>query len=457
MKRINLLFLGLLMLIGYACDDQYFDHTDYDPGEWSNFSKEDAKDYFEQNATDLSPLCFNDVLLTKTSALAGIDFIPQWDKAVESLDQEMKLIELPLKCKVAFLFTEKVIRSGKRAFTRTFISSSRLIIARSITGSTDMFVVTLIPSDEDSGNALENMDNFHYLGGGRFTGKVFCSSLEGKFIRVLKYVEGKQVEQLPILRNSDILDVNGQNKDLNYSVISIAEYPVAAQSGTYSFDEGDSVIGPGGGGIGSSYCQHGYLIGTCPIAECENQIIIGGGNTENSGVGQKPIREILLTVTGETTNEDAYVRLGMTNQLYSVPLYKVILTGKDNDGAALEYEYEAIRFGVKTDGGEGAMVVGKTSDRVYTVYEHLPDHLGTGGAFHAWRFDNGFLIHCGPSKLNIGVGALGCIEICHSRMAELNKNILFLSNAKSGADLARSGKFKVHIVGASRLPLIPVD
>lgn len=50
----------------------------------------------------------------------------------------------------------------------------------------------------------------------------------------------------------------------------------------------------------------------------------------------------------------------------------------------------------------------------------------------------------------------GCIGICKSKMGELNRKILLYSNAKTEADLARSGKFKLHVEAAQKPPLVPM-
>ena len=46
-----------------------------------------------------------------------------------------------------------------------------------------MFVITLVPSSDARGNIGKSLENFRYLGGGDFTGRVFCSTLEGEFVK----------------------------------------------------------------------------------------------------------------------------------------------------------------------------------------------------------------------------------------------------------------------------------
>jgi len=50
-----------------------------------------------------------------------------------------------------------------------------------------MFVITLVPLPTAGGNVLKSMENFRYLGGGDFTGRVFCSTLDGKFVKAFGY------------------------------------------------------------------------------------------------------------------------------------------------------------------------------------------------------------------------------------------------------------------------------
>lgn len=70
-----------------------------------------------------------------------------------------------------------------------------------------MFVVTLIPS-EKYGNSPQKMANFRYLGGSNFTGKVFASTLDGRFVEVSQYVNGKFVGLLKIATRKQLAENN---------------------------------------------------------------------------------------------------------------------------------------------------------------------------------------------------------------------------------------------------------
>ena len=67
----------------------------------------------------------------------------------------------------------------------------RLIVAYRSSGETDMFVITLVPSSDARGNIGKSLENFRYLGGGDFTGRVFCSTLEGEFVKAFGYTDGR--------------------------------------------------------------------------------------------------------------------------------------------------------------------------------------------------------------------------------------------------------------------------
>jgi len=54
-----------------------------------------------------------------------------------------------------------------------------------------MFVITLVPSSDARGNIGKSLENFRYLGGGDFTGRVFCSTLEGEFVKAFGYTDGR--------------------------------------------------------------------------------------------------------------------------------------------------------------------------------------------------------------------------------------------------------------------------
>lgn len=228
---------------------------------------------------------------------------------------------------------------------------------------------------------------------------------------------------------------------------------IGGGGGTGSGGTGGTVGGGiGGGGSTLPSCSYGSCSGN-PCTCCS----VCRGPCKCGGCHKSPcecIRDILLTVSGTTTGQNGTVWIGIENEVFSVPVYHVTLTGTDQSGNGVSFQYEAIRFGVDYVNGV-VKVVGLAEERTYTVSAFLPGKYGDSPLGDAWQIQGNHLLHVGPSKLNVAVAAYGCIEICHFRMGDLNEKILLYSNAKNGQDLVRSGKFKIHLEGANRPPLVP--
>ena len=67
-----------------------------------------------------------------------------------------------------------------------------------------MFVITLVPSSDARGNIGKSLEIFHYLGGGDFTGRVFCSTLEGEFVKAFGYTDGRLSGRLLVMKRSEL-------------------------------------------------------------------------------------------------------------------------------------------------------------------------------------------------------------------------------------------------------------
>ena len=128
-----------------------------------------------------------------------------------------------------------------------------------------MFVITLVPSSDARGNIGKSLENFRYLGGGDFTGRVFCSTLEGEFVKAFGYTDGRLSGRLLVMKRSEIAGHAGEGQYDHYSTIRLAE-GMKTRSGTYLFDEG--------GGAGSGYCPHGYPEGQCPYYGCNDEVVV---------------------------------------------------------------------------------------------------------------------------------------------------------------------------------------
>lgn len=229
----------LLMFIIYCCDNR----IDAPPGidedkAPPSFGLQDAKVWFETNATDLSPLYFNDFIRTKSTTLPVTDLIPEWDKALWSGHSEVSLIEVPIRTSSLFVITKKVVVSGQIAYTKTYIGCRRLIIARRSNGETEMFLATIVPEQDDGMELIKDTKKFRYLGGSDFSGEVFCSTLEGYFFKAFEYHEGVQQRKLRVKIPSEQSANREKNTDSSDYITFGLQDIVRAKASTYSFMEG---------------------------------------------------------------------------------------------------------------------------------------------------------------------------------------------------------------------------
>jgi hypothetical protein len=101
---------------------------------------------------------------------------------------------------------------------------------------------------------------------------------------------------------------------------------------------------------------------------------------------------------------------GKTGQLYVVPLYKMVVAGKDrHTKESLQIEFNCIRFGVQYDQEKkvGPRVVGLAESQSHFLTWHKSPSLGW-----VWQIYGNFLVHEGAKNPRKEAwGALGCIEI----------------------------------------------
>ena len=105
-----------------------------------------------------------------------------------------------------------------------------------------------------------------YLGSGNFTGKVFCSTLEGHFVEASQYVNGHFVGMLHVTTRKQLAERKESLEHESYESIMLSS-TVKTRSGTYYFNEG-------GGGSSITTCpfhpQH--LASNCP--QCLDEVIV---------------------------------------------------------------------------------------------------------------------------------------------------------------------------------------
>lgn len=259
MKKNFIIYLCLFvsLIFWYSCskDLEPFPKEDNNNKE-IKFDIEDARAYFENNATDLSPLTFTQTP-TKSIGTSTVDLKPQWEIAIKSGHKNVSLIEIPISSSTLPLTRGFHFEKGKYRYSRQMVSLRRLIIAKTIEGNIDMFVITIVPNVRSSADYAAKLNDFRYLGGSDFTGHVFCSTLEGQLVKGFAYVKGANIGVLPFKLKEDLTDeMNDNIQDKNYISYSFSDI-AKTKVGTYSFDEGGgggwngdmgTVIVPGGGG-----------------------------------------------------------------------------------------------------------------------------------------------------------------------------------------------------------------
>lgn len=264
MKKRKLLILGILSFILYSCSDVLETPQPVGQTVIEQFGISDARHYFEENATDLAPLRFKESVATKNPNQPVLELSPDWKRAMQSGHSGVSLIEVPISSNSVNVYTETVFKDGKKVLKKRFMSRRRLVIARRSTGETDMFVITIVPLVTASGNVYKSMENFRYLGGGDFTGRVFCSTLDGKFVKAFGYTIGRLNGTLVVMKRSELEKHKDEEWSQNYSSINLME-GVRTRASTYVFDEG---------GGSSGLCPHGYPENSCSI--CLDEVVVTG-------------------------------------------------------------------------------------------------------------------------------------------------------------------------------------
>lgn len=230
----------------------------------ANFGITDARHHFEQNADDLAPLRLSPETKSQSELLSHLELTPEWDKAMQSGHKGVSLIEVPILSNSILQTSEKFIRNGKVLFRKLFPITRRLIVARRNTGETEMFVATIIPTIVGGRNVMKSVENFRYLGGGDFTGKVFCSTLEGEFVKAFGYTDGQMNGTLAVMKKRQLQEHGEESWAQEYTTVSFSE-AVKTSASTYTFDEG--WIGGGG-----NKCPHGMNEKDCP--HCLDEVIV---------------------------------------------------------------------------------------------------------------------------------------------------------------------------------------
>ena len=136
--------------------------------------------------------------------------------------------------------------------------------------------------------------------------------------------------------------------------------------------------------------------------------------------------------------------------LYSVPLYRVYVEGRDDANNFVQKDFEAVRFGVHKPYSSHVRMVGLADSQTHTLSW---DWITTMNE-DAWRVYDGFFIHRGPSDPLIGFGSIGCVEICGvDEWNRFNDTILNLTGLTSFTEISNRQLLTAEYESATRPPL----
>ena len=191
---LPLLLLGLSFYY-ISCND-LLEHSasNKSNNDAADFTIKEAQAFFENNATDLQPLSFSsekDIKTRNADGSSPVELIPDWGDVITESNSKMTLHMIPLGSLSMIEFFATVYKEDK-SFGYNPLADRRLVVAKHNDGMIDMFVITIAPEIESTDeDANEMIENFRFLGGSNFTGKVFLSTLEGLFFRAYGYTKGK--------------------------------------------------------------------------------------------------------------------------------------------------------------------------------------------------------------------------------------------------------------------------
>ena len=168
----------------------------------------------------------------------------------------------------------------------------------------------------------------------------------------------------------------------------------------------------------------------------------------------RPVTVTITNITLGTAHLTSYPDKQNSSILYSVPLYRVYVAGRDSANNLVSEDFEAIRFGIHKPYSGQVSVVGLADAQTHTLSW---DDISTMPN-KAWRVYDGFFIHKGPEyPITQNYGSIGCVEICGvdewDRFNDLIKNLTGLSNL---TQISNSGLLTAEYESATRPPLIKV-
>jgi hypothetical protein len=154
---------------------------------------------------------------------------------------------------------------------------------------------------------------------------------------------------------------------------------------------------------------------------------------------------------------------------FTIPTYRLTVSGKDNANRKVERHFEVIRFGIQFKAAIGRLqVVGLAERQTHVIKAWLPFyrvHSANSTETGAWKVYDNFLIHDGPDdpKDPASYASIGCIEICNGPRGfdKFNDLLIALSGpltrtrAEQLLEIGRSRNMSITYLKAARPPLTP--
>ena len=190
-KKGLLHILCLMAILAFhSCSHEWFDGDK----RCLNPAVEEARAYFEENATDLSMPQLLIPPETKTDDIfSGGNLVPAWDKFISAENDRFTTLEIPLSRDFAMRAAIFYPQDGKHRFVSENVRvQSNLVIRKSKkSGNFNYFVATIIGSSAPP--AERNNNPWTYLGSRKgFNGYVIISNVEGDILETFYYRNGNR-------------------------------------------------------------------------------------------------------------------------------------------------------------------------------------------------------------------------------------------------------------------------
>ena len=259
-KGLLRIFCLMAILAFHSCSHEWFGGNKLN----LDFSVDEARAYFENNATDLR---YNELIYSRTPTKADDNIVPQWKNAKHGTTPNSEVIMIPIlnpnRLGAALTTTLFGLKEGTEDGVKV---ESHLVIQKyNATGKMRRFITTVVGISKD-----KNANPYLFTGDRtKFRGFMLISNETGKCEEVFYYMGGKRFK---MHIGNYTAEEKKANKHLQVSVgFSLTETSIATKGGG----------GHQSGEDGDSYCYNCHSLtdfdsGVCAICGAEPQEIGGG-------------------------------------------------------------------------------------------------------------------------------------------------------------------------------------